>query len=177
MPFLIYFSTFCEPIQKVTQTWFFKKRPREKKDYRSMLQLISSYPPLPSFSTLCLVFAVASRVFGVKPFGIRRWKVNGKRNLLKSDAYSLRNREIRLNKSNSWSKGAQSFSTCPILFTVSLRVFAVEQFGIQRWKAIKGIVSRNWAELEMISMDRSEVFSIARSYFYSFLTTFSCLNL
>ena len=29
----------------------------------------------------------------------------------------------------------------------------------------------------MISMDRSEVFSIAGSYFYSFLTMFSCLNL
>ena len=45
------------------------------------------------------------------------------------------------------------------------------------YPCIKGIVSRDWAELEMISMDRSEVFSIAGSYFYSFLTTFSCLNL
>ena len=42
---------------------------------------------------------------------------------------------------------------------------------------IIGIVSRDWGELQMISMDRSEVFSIAGSYFYSFLITFSCLNL
>ena len=27
------------------------------------------------------------------------------------------------------------FSTCRILFIVSLQVFAVEQFGIQHWKA------------------------------------------
>ena len=29
---------------------------------------------------------------------------------------------------------------------------------------VKGIVSRDWAELDMISMDRLEVFSIVRSY-------------
>ena len=42
--------------------------------------------------------------------------------------------------------------------------------------SFKGIVSQDWGELQMIPVDRSEVFSIAGSYFYSFLTTFSCLN-
>ena len=46
--------------------------------------------------------------------------------------------------------------------------------GVER---LKGIVSRDWAELEMMSVDRSEVVSIAGSYFYSFLTAFSCLNI
>ena len=39
-------------------------------------------PPLPSFLTLCLVFTVASQVFAVEQFGIRRWRANGKKNLL-----------------------------------------------------------------------------------------------
>ena len=39
----------------------------------------------------------------------------------------------------------------------------------------KGIVSRDWGELQMIPVDSLEVFSIAGSYLYSFLTTFSCL--
>ena len=42
---------------------------------------------------------------------------------------------------------------------------------------VKGIVSRDWGELQMIPVDSLEVFSIAGSYLYSFLTTFSCLNL
>ena len=42
---------------------------------------------------------------------------------------------------------------------------------------LKGIVLRNWAELEMISMDRSEVCSSPGSYFYFVITTFLCLNL
>ena len=46
-----------------------------------------------------------------------------------------------------------------------------------RMNNIKGIVSRDWGELQMIPVDSSEVFSIAGSYLYSFLTTFSCLNL
>ena len=41
----------------------------------------------------------------------------------------------------------------------------------------KGIVSRDWGELQMIPVYSLEVFSIAGSYFYSFLTTFSYLNL
>ena len=45
------------------------------------------------------------------------------------------------------------------------------------WCAFKEIVSQDWLELEMISMDKSEVFSIAGSYFYFFKTMFSCLNL
>ena len=32
----------------------------------------------------------------------------------------------------------------------------------------KGIVSRDWGELQMIPVDSLEVFSIARSYFYFF---------
>ena len=39
------------------------------------------------------------------------------------------------------------------------------------------VVSRDWGELLMIPVDSSEVFTIAGSYFYYFLTTFSCLNL
>ena len=40
-------------------------------------------------------------------------------------------------------------------------------------KLLKGIVSRDWAELEMISMDRSEVFNISASCFYFILMPFS----
>ena len=43
--------------------------------------------------------------------------------------------------------------------------------------SVKGIVSRDWAERQMIPMDKSEAFRIAGSYFYFFKTTFSCLNL
>ena len=39
-------------------------------------------PPLPSFWTVCLVFAVALQVFAVELFGIRRWKANEKKNLM-----------------------------------------------------------------------------------------------
>ena len=38
---------------------------------------------------------------------------------------------------------------------------------------IKGIVSQDWAELEMILMDRSEVFNISASCFYFILMPFS----
>ena len=44
-------------------------------------------------------------------------------------------------------------------------------------QSFKGIVSQDWGELQMIPVDSLEVFSIAGSYFYSFLTMFSCLNL
>ena len=50
-------------------------------------------------------------------------------------------------------------------------------FGDINLDCLKGIVSRDWGELQMIPVDSLEVFSIAGSYFYSFLTTFSCLNL
>ena len=43
--------------------------------------------------------------------------------------------------------------------------------------SFKGIVSRDWVELQMIQVDSLEVFSIAGSYFYFFKTKFSCLNL
>ena len=64
MPFSICFSAFCLHSQKVrTKTWFL----RVMKEY-SAHQNISSYPSLPSpqFSTLCLVFAIASRVLQQK---------------------------------------------------------------------------------------------------------------
>ena len=35
---------------------------------------------------------------------------------------------------------------------------------------LKGIVSPDWVELAMIPVDSLEVFTIAGSYFYSFLT-------
>ena len=43
---------------------------------------------------------------------------------------------------------------------------------------VKGIVSRDWGELPMIPMDKSEVFSIAGSYLYSFnnVFMFKCLK-
>ena len=50
--------------------------------------------------------------------------------------------------------------------------------GGKRWWSLMHYFNfTSWAELEMMSRDRSEVFSIAGSYFYLFLTTFSCLNL
>ena len=80
--------------------------------------------------------------FAVEQFGKQRWKANVKLNLMiyknkKSDDYSLRNRIICLNESKKLRKAEPLFSTSRILFTLSSRVFAVEQFGIRRWKANK----------------------------------------
>ena len=38
---------------------------------------------------------------------------------------------------------------------------------------IKGIVSRDWAELEMILLERSEVFSVSATHFFKILLLFS----
>ena len=45
-----------------------------------ILPVLSHPPPLPSFSTS--VFAISWRVFAVEHFRIRRWKANGKTNLM-----------------------------------------------------------------------------------------------
>ena len=45
---------------------------------------------------------------------------------------------------------------------------ALQDFSAKQKDYFKGIVSRDWAELEMISIDRSDDFCIARSYFYLF---------
>ena len=62
----------------------------------------SPAPPLPSFSTSHTIFAVAS--FAVEEFKIRIWKAEDntnqrKKRKLKSDHYSLQNRNIRSNPS------------------------------------------------------------------------------
>ena len=74
------FTKICTYAITKSQFLVLRRRPRE---ISSMLQIISSYPPtLPSFSTSCFVFVVAARVFAVEQFRIRRWKANGKTNLM-----------------------------------------------------------------------------------------------
>ena len=58
----------------------------------------SPTPPLPSFSTFCTIFTVASLVFAVEKFLIQIWKAEDNTNQrkklkLKSTNKSLRNRE------------------------------------------------------------------------------------
>ena len=50
------------------------------------------------------------------------------------------------------------------LFGSSKGLLAVRESILK--KHVKGIVSRDWGELQMIPMDKSEVFSSARSYFF-----------
>ena len=68
------------------------------------------------------------------------------------------------------------FPHTKLLLVIALCIFYLwlTQF---RHRDLKGIVSRDSGELQMIPVDSLEVFSIAGSYLYSFLTTFSCLNL
>ena len=78
--FIYIFTKICTYAITKSQFLVLRKRPRE---ISKTLQTISSYPPsLPSFSTLCFVFVVAARIFAVEQFRIRRWKANGKTNLM-----------------------------------------------------------------------------------------------
>ena len=61
-------------------------------------------------------------------------------------------------------------------FHFKMRLFNLAQDLTNFFCHLKGIVSRDWGELQMIPVDSLEVFSIAGSYFYFFLTTLSCLN-
>ena len=58
-------------------------------------------------------------------------------------------------------------------------IFSVKIYILQNENKakVKGKVSRDWGELQMIPVDSLKVFSIAGSYFYFFKTIFSCLNL
>ena len=51
-------------------------------------------PPLCPFSTFWFLFVIASRVFVVDQFGIRRWKTNEKKNLLISKHLKIGRRGI-----------------------------------------------------------------------------------
>ena len=57
------------------------------------------------FSTSCFVFVVAARVFAVEQFRIRRWKANGKTNLMISK--HLKIRRLELEKSRNKLQGTQ----------------------------------------------------------------------
>ena len=48
----------------------------------SPARLHESYPPLTRFLTIWVSFFIASPVFVIEQFGIRRWKVNEKTNLM-----------------------------------------------------------------------------------------------
>ena len=64
------------------------------------------------------------------------------------------------------------------MVTYTVPGYGIKQFCKTKGHNFKGIVSRDWAELSMIPVDSSQVFSSAGSYFfYSFSTTFSCLNI
>ena len=71
------------------------------------------------------------------------------------------------------------FTFIPVTLNILIRFFNLHILSYNQLKlaTIKGIVSRDWGELQMIPVDSLEVFSIAGSYFCSFLTIFSCLNL
>ena len=56
---------------------------------------------------------------------------------------------------------------------LSRRIISFQGFHNVFLHLLKGIVSRDWAELEMISLDRSEVFNISASRFLLFSLPFS----
>ena len=51
---------------------------------------------------------------------------------------------------------------------ISLFIELDKRYLVPPHRVIKGIVSRDWGELQMIPVDSLEVFSIAGSYFYFF---------
>ena len=72
IPFSVCFLTFYEHIQKVrTKSWFLCPQ----------LRSMSHTPNLAHFRRFGFLFVMASQIFVVEQFGIRRWKANKNINL------------------------------------------------------------------------------------------------